>query len=125
MRQGNPHRRLSNAAGAGAKFITPIPKPKKRKAAAAQPGFVFDEGKGLSTEKQLYDPTPIINELRYQVDQWRKLSPQEKRRCRRQAIPGSVARTMAFEGEAISSETLQKILNQIGIHVSSTPHSGS
>ena len=28
-----------------AKFITPIPKPKKRKA-TAQTGFVFDEGKG-------------------------------------------------------------------------------
>jgi len=27
----------------GAKFITPIPKPKKRKAAAAQTEFVFDE----------------------------------------------------------------------------------
>jgi type III restriction enzyme len=39
-----------------------------------QDSLVFDEGKGLSTEKQLYDPTPIINELRYQVDQWRKLS---------------------------------------------------
>lgn len=35
--------------------------------------MVFDEGKGLSTEKQQYDPTSIINELRYQVDQWRKL----------------------------------------------------
>lgn len=31
----------------GARFVTPIPKPKKRK--AAQAGFVFDEGKGLST----------------------------------------------------------------------------
>jgi type III restriction enzyme len=31
-----------------AKFITPIPKPKKHKAAPAQTGFVFDEGKGLS-----------------------------------------------------------------------------
>src|SRR6266480_2628657 len=29
-----------------AKFVTPIPKPKKRKA-AAQTGFVFDDGKGL------------------------------------------------------------------------------
>jgi hypothetical protein len=37
----------------GAKFITPIPKPKKRKA-AAQTGFVFDEGKGLSTKEQQY-----------------------------------------------------------------------
>jgi type III restriction enzyme len=41
-----------------AKFITPIPKPKKRKA-AAQPGLVFDEGKGLSTKEQQYDQTPI------------------------------------------------------------------
>src|SRR5580704_15521066 len=55
-----------------AKFITPIPKPKKRKA-AAQPGFVFDEGMGLSTKKQAYDPTSIINEVRGYVDTWRNL----------------------------------------------------
>jgi type III restriction enzyme len=55
-----------------AKFITPIPKPKKRKA-AAQPGFVFDEGKGLSTKEQQYDQTPIINEVRGHVDAWRSL----------------------------------------------------
>jgi type III restriction enzyme len=42
-----------------ANFITPIPKPKKRKS-AAQSGFVFDEGKGLSTTEQQYDPTSII-----------------------------------------------------------------
>jgi type III restriction enzyme len=41
----------------GAKFVTPIPKPKKRKIGAAQKGFVFDEGKGLSTADQQYDPT--------------------------------------------------------------------
>src|ERR1022692_988127 len=56
-----------------AEFITPIPKPKKQKQQANQEALVFDEGKGLSTEKQQYDPTSIINELRYQVDQWRKL----------------------------------------------------
>jgi type III restriction enzyme len=56
----------------GAKFITPIPKPKKRKS-AAQPGFVFDEGKGLSTKEQQYDPTSIINEVRQSVDAWRSL----------------------------------------------------
>jgi type III restriction enzyme len=56
-----------------AEFITPIPKPKKQKRKATQDALVFDEGKGLSTEKQQYDPTSIINELRYQVDQWRKL----------------------------------------------------
>jgi hypothetical protein len=38
-----------------AKFITPIPKPKKRKA-AAQTAFVFDEGQGLSTTSQAYVP---------------------------------------------------------------------
>src|SRR5208282_4797575 len=55
-----------------AKFITPIPKPKKRKAAASQSGFVFDEGKGLSTKAQAYDPTSIINEIRGYVDTWRR-----------------------------------------------------
>src|SRR5690348_16093968 len=56
----------------GAKFITPIPKPKKRKA-AKQETFVFDEGKGLSTGAQQYDPTSIINEVRQHVDTWRAL----------------------------------------------------
>ncbi|MEW6672215.1 MAG: BPTD_3080 family restriction endonuclease [Thermodesulfobacteriota bacterium] len=56
-----------------AEFITPIPKPRKRKVAAEQRQFVFDEGKGLSTEKQQYDPTSIINQMRRHVDQWRSL----------------------------------------------------
>jgi type III restriction enzyme len=56
----------------GAKFVTPIPKPKKRKA-ASQKGFIFDEGKGLSTAAQQYDPTSIINEVRGHVDTWRAL----------------------------------------------------
>ena len=58
------------------KFITPIPKPKKRKA-PSQAGFVFDEGKGLSTKEQQYDPTSIINEVRGYVDAWRQLSPSQ------------------------------------------------
>ncbi len=56
-----------------AEFITPIPKPRKRKASSAQHEMVFDEGKGLSTREQQYDPTPIINDLRQQVSQWRQL----------------------------------------------------
>ena len=56
-----------------AEFITPIPKPRKRKGAAEQQHFIFDEGKGLSSKEQQYDPTPIINELRHHVDQWRRL----------------------------------------------------
>jgi type III restriction enzyme len=57
----------------GAKFITPIPKPKKRKAAATQAGFVFNEGVGISSKEQQYDPTSIINEVRQSVDTWRSL----------------------------------------------------
>ncbi len=54
-----------------AEFITPIPKPKNRR--QGQKAMDFDEGKGLSTEAQQYDPTPIINELRQRVDRWREL----------------------------------------------------
>ncbi len=71
--QGQPTQRIIERRRR-AEFITPIPKPKKRKSAAAQGVFVFDEGKGLSTEKQQYDPTSIINEVRSHVDSWRSLS---------------------------------------------------
>jgi type III restriction enzyme len=57
------------------KYITPVPRPKKQK--KSQRDFVFDEGKGLSSEKQQYDPTPIINELREHVDRWRRLNPSQ------------------------------------------------
>ena len=57
-----------------AKFITPIPRPKKHKRAKGQTRLVFDEGAGVSTAKQQYDPTPIINQLRSRVDQWRSIS---------------------------------------------------
>src|SRR5947207_2626312 len=56
-----------------AQFITPIPKPRKRRGGAEQEQIVFDEGAGVSTGKQQYDPTPIINELRHRVNQWRDI----------------------------------------------------
>jgi type III restriction enzyme len=56
-----------------AEFITPIPKPKKQKKVQQQDDFVFDDGKGLSTKAQQYDPTSIINEVRSHVDAWRRL----------------------------------------------------
>ncbi|MCF7920868.1 MAG: DEAD/DEAH box helicase family protein [Candidatus Cloacimonetes bacterium] len=58
-----------------ADFITPIPKPRKRKGKVEdqQQQLVFDEGEGLSSDKQQYDPTALINEVRYLVDQWRNL----------------------------------------------------
>jgi type III restriction enzyme len=68
---GQPTQKIIEARR-GAKFITPIPKPKKRKA-AAQPGFAFDDDKGLSTKKQKYDPNPFIDEVRSRLDSWRSL----------------------------------------------------
>jgi len=56
-----------------AEFITPIPKPRKRKVETTQQHMIFDEGKGLSTEEQEYDPTSNINALRSLVDAWRAL----------------------------------------------------
>jgi type III restriction enzyme len=53
-------------------LITPIPQPKKRKKSKQQE-LLFDEGAGLSTEEQRYDPTPVINALRQHVDRWRAL----------------------------------------------------
>ena len=52
-----------------AEFITPIPKPKKRK--DKQISLVLDEGLGLSTKSQQYH-TAIINSVRNQVDKWRR-----------------------------------------------------
>src|ERR1035438_6433976 len=71
--QGQPTQQIVESRRK-AEFITPIPKPRKRQGRAAQAELVFDEGKGLSTEKQQYDATSAeINELRYFVDQWRGL----------------------------------------------------
>lgn len=55
-----------------AEFITPIPKPKKRKP-KTQSELVFDEGHNLSTEQQQYNLTSIINEVRAQLNEWRSL----------------------------------------------------
>ena len=67
---GQPTGRIVKARRS-AEFITPVPKPRKHKGLLDQRQLVFDEGKGLSTEGQQYDPTPIINELRRYANQWR------------------------------------------------------
>ncbi len=57
-----------------AEFITPIPKPKKRKK-NAQAEIVFDEARDISTGQQQYEKTAAsINQLRVQVDKWRAIS---------------------------------------------------
>ena len=69
---GQPTQKIENFRRK-AKFITPIPKPKKRKRSDAQEEMVFDEGEGISTKEQQYDPTSIINEVRGYVATWRNL----------------------------------------------------
>ncbi|MEX2145754.1 MAG: DEAD/DEAH box helicase family protein, partial [Candidatus Rokuibacteriota bacterium] len=71
--EGQPTGRITETRRK-AEFITPIPRPKKHKRNAGQERLVFDEGAGVSTAMQQYDPTPIINELRHRVDQWRGIS---------------------------------------------------
>ncbi|WP_141440775.1 BPTD_3080 family restriction endonuclease [Vreelandella titanicae] len=56
-----------------AEFITPIPKPKKRKGSGEQAAIAFDEGLGLSDDAQQYDHTAVINAVREEVDKWRRL----------------------------------------------------
>jgi type III restriction enzyme len=71
--QGQPTQRIIEKRRS-AKFITPIPKPRKHKESTGQQlRMVIDEGKGLSTQEQRYDPTSIIKKLRSHVDQWRSL----------------------------------------------------
>jgi len=69
---GQPTQKVIDARRS-ARFITPIPKPRKRKGAAQQASLVFDEGKGLSTQEQQYDEIAVVNAVRLQVDQWRQL----------------------------------------------------
>jgi len=54
-------------------LITPVPKPQKRRRTAGQGELGFGAGDGLSTAKQEYNPTPIINEIRGYVAAWRNL----------------------------------------------------
>src|SRR5947207_5836874 len=70
--QGQPTQKIIESRRR-AEFITPIPKPKKRKGGSDQRRIIFDEGKGLSTERQQYDPTAIINEVRERLEAWRSL----------------------------------------------------
>jgi len=52
-----------------AEFVTPIPKPKKQRG-GRQESLLFDE---RSTQEQQYDHQAVINAVRTEVDEWRKL----------------------------------------------------
>ncbi len=67
---GQPTQKITESRRA-VSFVTPIPKPKKRRASAKQEEIVFDEGQGLSTAEQQYETRSIISVVRGFVDQWR------------------------------------------------------
>lgn len=52
-----------------ASFVTPVPAPRKQ-GGKGQKELQLDK---LTTDAQRYDPRPLINELRIQVDRWREL----------------------------------------------------
>lgn len=54
-----------------AQYVSPIPKPKKRRAEQAE--LEIADAFGAATARQRYDPTPVINALRQAVDAWRAL----------------------------------------------------
>ncbi len=62
--RGQPTQRIIESRRP-AEFVSPIPPPKKRKAAAEQRSLPIDDSKGIS---------PVINELRFHVNQWRNFS---------------------------------------------------
>ncbi len=58
-----------------AKYLQPVPKPRKQKRATAkQSSFILGDER-ISTARQQYDPTAVINEVRGYVNRWRQLHP--------------------------------------------------
>ena len=57
-----------------AEFVTPVPKAKGRKSKkSATVEIEFGDQTGVLTKSPKNDPTPIINDLRVQVNSWRNL----------------------------------------------------
>lgn len=59
-------------------LITPVPKARKKKrknASETQANLDLQSADGISSEEQEYNPTPIINEIRIHVGEWRRSNP--------------------------------------------------
>ncbi len=70
-KDGQPTQQIS-ASRRPAEFITPIPKPRKRKGQGLQGALALHRDDGISTEEQQY-ASSLINDLRAEVDAWRSL----------------------------------------------------
>src|SRR5690554_6221748 len=59
-----------------ARFVTPIPKPRRRRATNVNPQATLglEEAPGLNTAERSYELTSsLINDVRLRVDQWRAI----------------------------------------------------
>ncbi|MGD0272908.1 MAG: DEAD/DEAH box helicase family protein [Gaiellaceae bacterium] len=70
--QGQPTQQIVESRRR-ADFVTPIPKPRKRKSALVQQVLIPSDDAEISTQAQQYDPTSIINRARSLVEEWRSL----------------------------------------------------
>lgn len=75
---GQPTDAIVNTRRASS-FVTPIPKsnPRRGRAKAKQTSFGFDRVDDLSDDGQQYAVSQRINEMRREIERWRRL-PQEK-----------------------------------------------
>ncbi|WP_439543997.1 BPTD_3080 family restriction endonuclease [Hyphomicrobium sp.] len=72
--EGQPLNEPPRSGRRRSEFITPVPKPRKKKQRADKAqGRLGLENDDISTEEQQYNPTPIINEIRSHLAIWRSL----------------------------------------------------
>ena len=88
-----------------AEFITPIPKPKKRR--RAEPELVFDEGRGLSTAEQQYDRAKIIIT---NYDAFKRRERLELSKGGRSLLQGRGAAVETLETEG---QMLQRVMSEL------------
>ncbi len=70
--EGQPTQQIITGRRA-ATFVTPIPKPEKRGKGDRTASLPLPDASGLTTEHQAYGTSPLLNKLRGEVDEWRRL----------------------------------------------------
>ena len=76
--EGQPTDNPPIAGRRSSKLISPVPKPRKRRSKSDpnQAAMDLQSDDGISSDEQEYNPTPIINEIRSRVADWRRLPSQ-------------------------------------------------
>ena len=71
---GQPTQKIIETRRASS-FITPIPKPRQQ--SSQQSTLALDEIDNLAKDGQRYHHSELINAVRREVDEWRKLPPEQ------------------------------------------------